>query len=120
MDDDAARAHCVGTFGVEEMLDLRLDVQPKTAQRLRKVLALAPDPETFAQNIIAYQITELKRGILNLRLDLKGFEEKYQRSTADFYNEFSQGKAGDAEDYIVWAGLYEMLDTNVKRLQELE
>lgn len=74
----------------------------------------------FAQNIIAYQIGELKRGILDLRLDLKGFEEKYQRTTVDFYNEFSQGNAGDEEDYLVWAGLYEMLDKNVKRLTELE
>jgi len=102
------------------MLDLRLDVRPRTAQRLKKVLELAPDSETFAQNIIAYQIAELKRGILNLRLDLMGFEEKYQLSTPDFYREFSHGKTDDREDYMVWAGLYEMLNKNEERLQELK
>jgi hypothetical protein len=102
------------------MLDLRLDVRPKTAQRLKRVLELAPDSETFAQNIIAYQIAELKRGILNLRLDLMGFEEKYQLSTPDFYHEFSQGKTEDHEDYIVWAGLYEMLNKDEERLQGLK
>ncbi len=102
------------------MLDLHLDVQPKTAQRVKRVLELAPDAETFAQNIIAAQIAELKRGILNLQLDLKELEEKYQRSTADFYREFSQGHLDDREDFIVWAGLYEMLEKNERRLRELE
>jgi len=102
------------------MLDLRLDVQPKTAQRVKRVLDLAPDAETFAQNIIAYQIAELKRGILNLRLDLKGYEEKYHRSTADFYREFSRGQTEDAEDFMIWAGLLEMLEKNERRLRELE
>jgi len=82
-------------------------------------LELYSDPETFAQNIIAYQIAELKRGILNLRLDLKGFE-KYQLSTDDFYRQFGQGATDDREDYVVWAGLYEMLHRDEERLQELE
>ena len=102
------------------MLDLHLDVHPRTAQRLRRVLELYSDPETFVQNIIAYQIAELRRGILNLRLDLKGFEEKYQLSTEDFYRQFSEGATDDREDYVVWAGLYEMLHRNEERLQGLE
>ncbi len=102
------------------MLNLHLEVQPKTARRLRRILEFYPDQETFAQNIIAYQITELKRGILNLRLDLKEYEEKHRLSTKDFYQQFSQGTVGDDEDHIIWAGLYEMLLTNEQRLQELE
>ena len=102
------------------MLDLHLDVRPKTAQQLRRVLELSPDPETFAQNIIAYQIAELKRGILNLRLDLRGFEERYQFSTEDFYRQFNLGTTDDREDYVVWAGLYEMLHKNEEWLQGLE
>jgi hypothetical protein len=62
----------------------------------------------------------IKRGILNLRLDLKEYEEKYQLSTKDFYQQFTQGTVGDREDYIIWAGLYEMLRTNEQRSQELE
>ncbi len=102
------------------MLDLHLKVQPQTARRLKRVLSFYPDQETFAQNIIAYQIAELKRGILNLRLDMEAFEEKYQLLTEDFYQQFSQGTTDDREDYILWAGLYEMLRSNEKRLQELE
>ena len=75
------------------MLDLHLDVHPSTAEKLRRILELSPDQEAFAQSIIAYQVSELKRGILNLRIDLKRFEEKCQLSTEGFYQQFSQGKA---------------------------
>jgi hypothetical protein len=102
------------------MLDLHLDIRPKTAQRLKKILELYPDQEAFAQNIITYQLAELKRGILNLRLDLKEYEAKYQLATEDFYQQFSQGITDDREDYITWAGLYEMLKQNEQRLQGLE
>jgi chromosome segregation and condensation protein ScpB len=102
------------------MLDIHLEIQPQTAQRLRKVLEFYSDQETFAQNIIAYQIAELKKGALNLRLDLRQFEEQYQLSTPDFYHRFSQGALEDSEDFMVWAGLCEMMRENERRLQELE
>ncbi len=105
---------------MKSMSDLHLDLHPKTAKRLRKVLELSSDPETFAQDIIAYQINELKRAVLNLKLDIKVFEEKYKLSTDDFYRQFSRGATDDHEDYIVWAGLYELLQKNEKQLQELQ
>jgi hypothetical protein len=101
------------------MLNLHLNVDPQTARRLKKVLEYSRDEETFAQNVIAYQLAELRRGSLNLKLDLQAFEEKYQISSQNFYEKFSQGKMGDNEDFIIWAGLVEMLDENEKRLQGL-
>ena len=77
------------------------------------------DEETFAQNIIAYQIAELQKGVLNIRLDLEQFEDKYQQSSKEFYQQFEQGKIDDREDFILWAGLYEMLQDSEHRLQEL-
>ena len=73
----------------------------------------------FAQNIIAYQITELQKGILNLQLDLKEFEEKYQMSSEEFYQQFSERISEDTEDFIVWSGIYEMLRENEMRHREL-
>jgi hypothetical protein len=102
------------------MPSLQLEVQPQTAQRLKKVLALYPDQESFAQSIIAYQIAELRRSILNLRLDLKAYEEKYQLTTKDFYQQFIEGNADDREDYIIWAGVYEMLRENEARLRDVQ
>lgn len=101
------------------MLHLDLNIHPQTANRLKKILASAPDEETFAQSVIAYQISELRKGILNIRLDLRQLEEKYQQSTDEFYRHFEQGQTEDSEDVMLWAGLFEMLQDNERRLQDL-
>ena len=102
------------------MPNLQLEIQPQTAQRLKKVLEFYPDQESFAQSVIAYQIAELKRSILNLRLDLKAYAEKYQLTTEAFYQQFAEGNTDDREDYIIWAGAYEMLRENEARLQDVQ
>ena len=61
----------------------------------------------------------MQRAILNLRLDLKIFEEKYQITSKQFYQEFSQDILADEEDFIIWSGLYEMLKQNEIQLQKL-
>lgn len=102
------------------MLSFNSNVQPQTAKRLKKVLEFTGNEEAFAQNIIAYQIAEIRRAILNLRLDLKTFEEKYEMYSADFYEKYSGGQMDDSEDFILWAGMCEMLGKNETRLQGLE
>ncbi len=102
------------------MLHLNLNVQPQTAKRLKKVLEYSRDEEAFAQNIIAYQVAELKRAILNLKLDINTYEDKYKMFSAVFYEKFQQGQTDDSEDMLAWAGLCEMLEKNEKQLQGLE
>ncbi|MFN9913335.1 MAG: hypothetical protein ACK53L_12165, partial [Pirellulaceae bacterium] len=81
------------------MLDFHLSVQPKTEQRLKIILSSVEDEESFAQSIIDDQIARLQRSILNLRLDLRVFEQKYQITSEKFYQEFSQGILADEEDF---------------------
>ena len=102
------------------MLDLQLKLRESTADRFLKVLNSYTNQENFAQNIIDYQIQELKRGIFNLEFDLKTFEEKYQLDSDEFYRKFSKGKIDDREDYLLWAGQYELLKENKKQLRGLE
>ncbi len=102
------------------MLNLQLDVKPNTEVRLRRLLSQMQDTEEFAQNIIAFRISELRRGVLNLRIDLKRFEDQYQMSSETFYNRFEQGQIEDAEDNMLWAGLYEMYRENQQQLQDLQ
>jgi hypothetical protein len=102
------------------MLNLNLNIAPRTEEQLKKVLDCAEDQETFARNIIAWQIAELKKGILNIRLDIKAFEDRYSMRTEEFYHRFKQGGADDTEDFIIWSGLYEMLCENERRLKGLE
>ncbi len=101
------------------MFNLQLHVSPQTEQRLRAILVSAPDEEAFAQNIISYQIDELKKAVINIRLDLKEFERKYNLSSEEFYQRYTQGQNDDSEDAMLWAGLCEMLHDNESRLREL-
>ena len=101
------------------MFNLQLHISPKTEQRLRAILASAQDEEAFAQNIIAYQITELKKAVINIRLDLKEFEKKYNLSSEEFYQKYLQGQSDDSEDAMLWAGLCEILRENERRLCDI-
>ena len=101
------------------MLDFQLAMQPQTERRLKKILSQVRDTEAFALNIIAYQVSELQKGILNLRLDLDDFERKYNMTSAEFYKGFSDGTLEDEADFMTWAGLYEMLCQNQVQLSEL-
>ncbi len=101
------------------MLNLKLHIQPQTEKRLKKILTYTEDEERFVQNIIEYQIKELQKGIMNLRLDLKEFEEKYRMTSEEFYQKFEQGISEDDEDFIVWSGIFEMFRENEQKLSEL-
>ena len=101
------------------MLDLSLDLTQKTEKKLRKLFEQYTDKELFAQSIIEHENFELKKGIINIQIDLKNFEEKYNMSTEIFYQKFESGELGDDENYMIWAGIYEMLLQNKKRLEEL-
>ncbi len=101
------------------MLNLELQLKPDTEERFMRVLDLYKDKEILAQNIIAYQIVELRRAVLNIRLDMKHFEDKYRISTKEFYQKFVSGDTEDTEDMIVWAGIYEMLLENEAQLEKL-
>jgi len=102
------------------MITLQMKLKPETERRLQRILDAYADKEILAQNIIAYQISELKKAIINIHVDLKRFEEKYKLSTQQFYEKFEDGSLGDEEDYIIWSGIYEMYLENNKKLEALE
>jgi hypothetical protein len=101
------------------MLNFQLALQPQTQQRLEKILQHSNDAESFAQSIIAYQITQLQKSLVNLKLDLLDFEKNYQLSSEQFYQQFMQGELADEPDFMVWSGLYELFCDNQLQLNEL-
>jgi hypothetical protein len=44
-----------------------------------------------------------------IRSKLHQYEQRYGLSSEEFYTQFMSGSLGDAEDYMEWAGFYEML-----------
>ena len=102
------------------MIDLNLDLKKETEIKLKKILAQYSDKEDFVRNIIEYETSELKRAIINLQIDLKNFEKQYNLLSNEFFQKFDSGELDDKEDFIIWAGLYEMLTRNMEKLAELE
>jgi hypothetical protein len=54
-----------------------------------------------------------------LQADLAEFEQKYRRSSTEFYQQFQAGQTGDEMDYVEWASLIQMADNLKKRLRLL-
>jgi hypothetical protein len=102
------------------MLNIDFSLQPETEQKMKRILDQYPDKEVFFRDIIKNQINELKNGIHNIEIDLKELEQRYQLSSEDFYHQFKNGELGDQEDFMLWAGIYEMQLENKKKLVELE
>lgn len=55
------------------------------------------------------ELSTEKVGVAGLRQQLQGFEERYSLKTPEFYARFLKGEMGDNRDFIVWAGLHELL-----------
>jgi hypothetical protein len=48
-------------------------------------------------------------GLDGLRQQIQDFEARYSLETSEFYARFLRGEMGDKRDFIVWAGLHELL-----------
>jgi hypothetical protein len=104
----------------EIMLDIQLTLKPSTEQKLKKIIDGVTNSEEFAQGIIEYQINQRRKSLLNIKLELKEFEQKYKMSSDVFYEQFTKGLLGDETDFIIWSGLIEMLRQNQAELEELQ
>ncbi|RLD65839.1 MAG: hypothetical protein DRI95_07875 [Bacteroidetes bacterium] len=99
---------------------IQLQLSKKTEQRLKQIMLLHKDKDNFFNKMIDYQINELKLSILNIEKDLKQFEKKHEIGSKLFYERFENGKIGDEDDYIVWAGIYEMFLRDKQKLEKLQ
>lgn len=54
-----------------------------------------------------------------LQADLAEFEQKYHRSSTEFYQQFQAGQTSDEMDYVEWASLVQMANNLEKRLRLL-
>ena len=64
---------------------------------------------TAEERQLLFQRLEEEKTGHEIRNQLQQYEQHYGLSSKDFYTQFISGSLGDAEDYIEWAGCYEML-----------
>jgi len=66
-------------------------------------------------------ISEQHRSLLQrYQADLQDFEARYGMPSAEFYPKFEQGELGDAMDFFEWAGLFELQQDLLEKIQRLE
>ena len=75
--------------------------------------------ERTLEKLLRQEAEQCQAQLRQLQADLAEFEQKYQRSSTEFYRQFQAGETGDAMDYVEWASLVQMAENLEKRLRLL-
>jgi vacuolar-type H+-ATPase subunit D/Vma8 len=102
-----------------------METSTLTAERLRALAELYEQGqvsdlmERTLAKLLRHEADACQVQLHQLQADLREFEQKYQRSSAEFYQQFQAGQTSDAMDYVEWASLIQMADNITKRLHLL-
>ncbi len=102
------------------MINLQLNMQADTEDRLIYLLSQYSDKDLFFRNIINYQLSLLNVEMMNFKVDMDAFEKKYNMLSEDFFKLYKEGKTDDSHDTLEWAGLCEMYEENLNKLASLK
>ncbi|MCL6446936.1 MAG: hypothetical protein K6U04_02115 [Armatimonadetes bacterium] len=72
------------------------------------------------KKIIAYETRKTRKELESLKGELRAYETKYNMTSEDFYNKFTNGLLGDEADYFEWSAIYKMYLRSLERLSILE
>ncbi len=72
------------------------------------------------KKIIAYETRKTRKELESLKEELRAYEAKYNMTSEDFYNKFTNGLVGDDADYFEWSAIYKMYSRSLERLSILE
>jgi hypothetical protein len=90
---------------------------------MTQLIYKSPDPSQglpLIKEALANERKLLLSGIQTLEKDLSAWEEKYKKSSADFFAQYQQGELGDSLDFVDWAGQYQLLQDLKKHLSKIE
>ena len=102
-----------------------METHTLTAERLHALAELyeqgqASDlMERTLTKLLRHEADECQAQLRQLQADLGEFEQKYQLSSTEFYQQFQAGQTSDDMDYVEWASLIQMADNLEKRLRLL-
>ena len=70
--------------------------------------------------LLALSLSQHRLRLERYERDLREFERGYGMESAAFYRRFEAGELGDAMDFFEWAGLHELREDIMKKIQRLE
>lgn len=77
---------------------------------------------SLLDNAVKVEIRNIEIGVKKSLQKIEKFERKYKMSSDKFYVAFSNGELGDDEDFMEWAGEYEILQDlrqDIPKLREI-
>ena len=90
---------------------LTLDLDNQTEKRFNKLLDLNDkNYSKLINSLYDYRINELQMGIKNIESDFWYYENKYQMSSADFFEKYEKGSFDEKShlnDFMIWSSEYE-------------
>ena len=75
--------------------------------------------ERTLEKLLRQEAEACQAQLRQLQADLHEFEQKYHRSSMEFYQQFQAGQTSDEMDYVEWASLIQMTDNLKQRLRLL-
>jgi hypothetical protein len=93
------------------------------AQKLEVLQAVAGN--TYQLDLVLNKLLQAALSQYRLQLerynrDLQEFEQKFGKNSETFYQQFEAGELGDSMDFFEWAGLYELRQKVIQKIQRLE
>jgi len=76
---------------------------------------------SLMRNALEREKHVLSQGIERTKQELAKYERKYRMTSEQFYERFSMGEGvEDSEDFISWAGEYEILESLKEKQRQIE
>ena len=89
------------------MQQVTSSLEADLAAKFQQLIQLFGSEDLLFRNFLNFHRNKIRRAIRVLQADLEEYEKQYGQSSEAFYATYKNGKAGDSEDTMIWAGLYE-------------
>jgi len=101
------------------METLTIELEANLANKVKKYFNHYENKDIIFDNFVEFEIKKIKRGITRIQIELDKYEKIYGLKTEEFYQKFENGAFGDETDFMLWAGIYEILLDSKNDLSQL-
>ena len=93
------------------------------SEKLEVLKTICPDEaalDRLLAKLLETVLSEYRHRLQRYEQALHDFEVRYEMGSAVFYRRFEAGEVGDATDFFEWAGLYELRQDLLAKIDRLE
>jgi hypothetical protein len=87
---------------------------------LKQTCADESELDQVVGKLLDMTLSQYRRRLERYERDLQTFEKRYGMDSATFYQRFEAGELGDTMDFFEWAGLHELRQDLLEKIQHVE